>query len=40
MTHGRGTFRWQFSSYQEVPPDVAQKIVEARKKEEEEAAKS
>ena len=39
MTHGRGTFRWQFSSYQEVPPDVAQKIVEQRKKEEEEAAK-
>ncbi len=39
MTHGRGTFRWQFSSYQEVPPDVAQKIVEERKKAEEEAAK-
>ena len=37
MTHGRGTFRWQFSSYEFVPPDVATKIVEERKKEEEEA---
>jgi elongation factor G len=35
MTHGRGTFRWHFSSYEVVPPDVASKIVEDRKKEEE-----
>ncbi len=33
ITHGRGTFRWQFASYQEVPPEVAQKIIEERKKE-------
>jgi len=36
MTHGRGTFRWTFSSYQEVPPDVAEKIIQEHKKEEEE----
>ncbi len=34
MTHGRGTYHWEFSSYQEVPPDVAHKIVEDREKEE------
>ncbi len=34
MTHGRGTFSWTFSSYQEVPPEVAQKIAEEREKEE------
>ncbi len=34
MTHGRGTYRWKFSSYQEVPPEVAQKLVEERAKEE------
>jgi len=39
MTHGRGTFRWQFSSYQEVPPDVAERIIADRKREEEEASK-
>lgn len=39
MTHGRGTFRWQFSSYQEVPPDVAERIIVDRKREEEEASK-
>ena len=39
MTHGRGTFGWKFSAYQEVPPDVAQKIIEGRKKEEEDAGK-
>ncbi|UCG85237.1 MAG: elongation factor G [Gemmatimonadota bacterium] len=39
MTHGRGTFRWEFSSYQEVPPDVAERIIAERKREEEEAAK-
>jgi elongation factor G len=36
MTHGRGTFRWQFSSYQEAPPDVAEQVREAREKELEE----
>ncbi len=39
MTHGRGTFAWKFHSYQEVPSDVAERIVEERKKAEEEAAK-
>ena len=36
MTHGRGSFHWSFSSYQEVPPDAAEKIREAREKELEE----
>lgn len=35
MTHGRGTFHWEFSSYQEVPADVAQKIKAEREKEKE-----
>ncbi len=39
MTHGRGTFRAAFASYQEVPPDVAQKIAAERAKEEEEKNK-
>ena len=39
MTHGRGTFAWNFHSYQEVPSDVAEKIVAERKKAEEEASK-
>lgn len=34
MTHGRGTFHWEFSSYQEVPSEVAHKIAEERAKEE------
>ncbi len=34
MTGGKGTFSWQFSHYQEVPHDVAQKILEAAKTEE------
>ncbi len=34
MTHGRGTFRASFASYQEVPPDVAQKVAAEREKEE------
>jgi elongation factor G len=33
MTHGRGTFHWEFSSYQDAPPDVAQKVSEAKEKE-------
>ena len=35
MTHGRGTFAWKFHSYQEVPAEVAEKIVAERKKAEE-----
>jgi elongation factor G len=40
MTHGRGTFHATFSSYQEVPPDVAAKISEERKEELEQARAS
>ena len=36
ITHGRGTYRQKFHAYEQVPPDVAQKVVEARKKELEE----
>lgn len=36
MTHGRGTFRWKFSSYQEVPGDIAEKVAAEKAKEEEE----
>jgi len=39
LTHGRGTYRQKFHVYQEVPPDVAHKVVEARKQELEEAKK-
>jgi elongation factor G len=39
MTHGRGTYRASFASYQEVPPDVAQKVAAERAKEEEEKNK-
>jgi elongation factor G len=39
ITHGRGTYRQKFHAYQEVPPEVAAKVVEARKKEQEEAEK-
>ncbi len=35
ITHGRGTYRQKFHAYQEVPPEVAQKIIEARAKEKE-----
>ncbi len=35
MTHGRGTFNWKVSSYQEVPAEVAEKIADDRKKEQE-----
>jgi elongation factor G len=38
ITHGRGTYRQRFHTYQEVPPEVAQKIIEARAKEKEEQA--
>jgi elongation factor G len=40
LTHGRGTYRQKFHVYQEVPPDVAHKLVDARKKELEEAKAS
>jgi elongation factor G len=40
VTHGRGTWQPRFHSYQEVPPDVAHKVVEARKKELAEAEKA
>jgi elongation factor G len=33
LTHGRGTYRQKFHVYQEVPPEAAHKVVEARKKE-------
>ena len=31
MTGGKGTFSWSFSHYQEVPHEVAQKVLEATK---------
>src|SRR2546422_7028920 len=37
LTHGRGTYRAKFHVYQEVPPEVAHRVIEARKKELEEA---
>ena len=33
MTAGQGTFSWTFSHYQEVPHDLAQRILEAAKEE-------
>lgn len=33
ITHGRGTFSFQFSRYEQVPPEVAQKIIEEHKQE-------
>lgn len=36
MTQGRGTFTMKFEKYEEVPGNLAQKIIEAHKKEEEE----
>ncbi|HEY6224215.1 MAG TPA: elongation factor G [Gemmatimonadales bacterium] len=36
ITHGRGTYRQKFHTYEQVPPDVASRVVEARKKEHEE----
>jgi elongation factor G len=40
LTHGRGTYRSKFHVYQEAPPEVAHKVMEARKKELEEAKAS
>ena len=37
MTGGQGNFSWSFSHYQEVPHDVAQKVLDAANKEKEEA---
>jgi elongation factor G len=37
MTGGQGTFSWTFSHYQEVPHDVAQKVLDAVAKEKEHA---
>jgi elongation factor G len=34
ITQGRGTFTMEFASYEEVPPNIQQQIVEAHKKEE------
>ena len=34
MTGGEGTFSWEFSHYQEVPHDLAQKILEAQEQQE------
>jgi len=39
ITHGRGTHRRTFHSYQDVPPDIAAKVIEEHKKEREEAEK-
>ncbi|MFP5351624.1 MAG: elongation factor G [Actinomycetota bacterium] len=33
MTGGKGTFSWSFSHYQEVPHDVAQKVLDAQREE-------
>jgi elongation factor G len=40
VTHGRGTYRQKLHVYQEVPSDVAMKVVEAHKKELEEVARA
>ena len=37
MTGGKGTFSWSFSHYQEVPHDLAEKIIERAKAEKAEA---
>jgi elongation factor G len=37
MTGGKGTFSWSFSHYQEVPHDVAQKVLDQAKSAKEEA---
>ncbi|HJQ65141.1 MAG TPA: elongation factor G [Gemmatimonadales bacterium] len=36
ITHGRGTYRQKFHAYEQAPPEVTHKVVEARKKEQEE----
>jgi elongation factor G len=37
MTGGKGTFSWNFTHYQEMPHDVAQKVLDANKDEKEHA---
>ncbi len=37
MTQGRGIFTQKFSHYEEMPPDLAQKVIEQAKKEKEES---
>jgi len=39
ITHGRGTYRQKFHVYQETPPEIANKIADARTKELEKARK-
>ncbi len=39
LTGGRGVFEMEFSHYEQVPPHIQQQIIEARKKEREEAKK-
>jgi elongation factor G len=39
MTGGRGSFAMKFSHYEEVPPHIAQRIIEQAKKQKEEAEK-
>lgn len=36
MTQGRGTFTIKFERYEEVPPNIAQKVIEQAKKDMEE----
>ncbi len=36
MTQGRGMFKQKFSHYEEMPPDLAQKVIDQAKKEKEE----
>ena len=39
LTHGRGTYRQKFHTYQEAPPEVTAKVVDVHKKEVEAAEK-
>jgi len=39
VTHGRGTYRQKFHTYEQAPPDIAAKVTEGRKKELEEHKK-
>jgi elongation factor G len=36
LTNGRGNYARKFSNYEIVPPEIAQKVIEATKKEEQE----
>lgn len=38
LTHGQGSFSMSFSHYEEVPPDISRKIIEAAEKAKEEKA--